>query len=119
MKTPYDVIKKPVISEKSMMKMQNDKTYVFEVATDSNKTEVKAAVEAIFGAGKNVMVVGFDATDDAIAAILEGRMAATIAQQPALIGSTAVENAVKLISGQGIAPSIPVEVTLITAENAG
>ncbi len=49
MRTPYDVIKKPVISEKSMMKMQNDKTYVFEVATDSNKTEVKAAVEAIFG----------------------------------------------------------------------
>ena len=49
MRTPYDVIKKPVISEKSMMKMQNEKTYVFEVATDSNKTEVKAAVEAIFG----------------------------------------------------------------------
>ncbi|MBR5782703.1 MAG: 50S ribosomal protein L23 [Clostridia bacterium] len=48
MRTPYDVIKKPVISEKSMMKMQNDKTYVFEVATDSNKTEVKSAVEAIF-----------------------------------------------------------------------
>ena len=43
----------------------------------------------------------------------------TIAQQPALIGSTAVENAFKLISGKGIAPSIPVEVTLITAANAG
>ena len=42
-----------------------------------------------------------------------------MAQQPALIGSTAVENAVTLISGQGIAPSIPVEVTLITAENVG
>ena len=55
----------------------------------------------------------------AIAAIREGRMAGTIAQQPALIGSTAVDNAVILISGQGIAPSIPVEVTLITAANAG
>ncbi len=85
----------------------------------ANDEMALGAVEAIFGAGKTVMVVGFDATDDAIAAILEGRMAATIAQQPALIGSTAVENAVKLISGQGIAPSIPVEVTLITAENAG
>ena len=30
-----------------------------------------------------------------------------------------IENAVKLISGQGIAPSIPVEVTLITAANVG
>ncbi len=85
----------------------------------ANDEMALGAVEAIFGAGKTVMVVGFDATDDAIAAILEGRMAATIAQQPALIGATAVENAVKLISGQGIAPSIPVEVTLITAENAG
>ena len=43
----------------------------------------------------------------------------TIAQQPALIGQNAVENAVKLINGKGIAPSIPVEVTLITAANAG
>jgi len=85
----------------------------------ANDEMALGAVEAIFGAGKTVMVVGFDATDDAIAAIQEGRMAATIAQQPALIGSTAVENAVKLISGEGIAPSIPVEVTLITAENAG
>ena len=49
MKTPYDVIKKPIISEKSMMKMQNEKTYVFEVAVDTNKTEVKAACETIFG----------------------------------------------------------------------
>ena len=45
-------------------------------------------------------------------------MAATIAQQPALIGSTAVENAVKLINGEGIAKSIPVEVTLVTKDNA-
>ena len=62
--------------------------------------------------------MGFDATDDAIAAIKEGRMAGTIAQQPALIGSTAVENAHKLISGKGIPASIPVEVALITIENA-
>ena len=33
----------------------------------------KGAVEAVFGAGKDILVVGFDATDDAIAAILEGR----------------------------------------------
>lgn len=45
-------------------------------------------------------------------------MAATIAQQPALIGSTAVENALTLISGTSIPKSIPVEVTLITKDNA-
>ena len=84
----------------------------------ANDEMALGAVEAIAGAGKDIMVVGFDATDDAIAAIKEGRMDGTIAQQPALIGSTAIENAYKLISGEGIAKSIPVEVTLITAENA-
>ena len=85
----------------------------------ANDEMALGALEAISGAGKDIMVVGFDATDDAIEAIKAGRMAATIAQQPDLIGKTAVENAVKMINGQGIAPSIPVEVTLVTAANAG
>ena len=53
----------------------------------------------------------------AIEAIKEGRMAGTIAQQPDLIGKTAVENAFKLISGKSIPKTIPVEVTLITKDN--
>ena len=47
MRTPYDVILKPVISERSMEDAQNKK-YTFKVATDANKTEVKHAVEEIF-----------------------------------------------------------------------
>ena len=47
MKTPYDVVLKPVISEKSMEDAQVKK-YTFKVAVDANKTEVKAAVEEIF-----------------------------------------------------------------------
>lgn len=47
MRTAYDVILKPVISEKSMDDAQNKK-YTFKVATDANKTEVKLAVEEIF-----------------------------------------------------------------------
>ena len=84
----------------------------------ANDEMALGAVEAVSGAGKDILVVGFDATDDAIDAIQAGRMAATIAQQPALIGSTAVENAVKLINGESIPSSIPVEVTLITIDNA-
>ena len=84
----------------------------------ANDEMALGAVEAVSGAGKDILVVGFDATDDAIDAIKAGRMAATIAQQPALIGSTAVENAVKLINGESIPSSIPVEVTLITIDNA-
>ena len=84
----------------------------------ANDEMALGALEAVAGAGKDIMVVGFDATDDAAAAIREGRMAATVAQQPALIGKTAVESAHKLISGKGIPASIPVEVTLVTIDNA-
>jgi len=85
----------------------------------ANDEMALGAMEAISGAGKKIVVVGFDATDDAIASIKAGQMAGTIAQQPELIGSTAVENAVILISGKAIPSSIPVEVTLITADNVG
>ena len=47
MKTPYDVILKPVISENSMDQAEMKK-YTFKVAPDANKTEVKHAVEEIF-----------------------------------------------------------------------
>ena len=47
MKTPYDVILKPVISEQSMEDAQVKK-YTFKVAVDANKTEVKNAAEEIF-----------------------------------------------------------------------
>lgn len=69
------------------------------------------AVEAI--AGKDIIVVGFDATDDALAAIKDGKMAATVAQKPELMGQTAVETAVKIINGESIEKTIPVEVELI------
>ncbi len=98
----------------NMLQANSDIQAVFA----ANDEMALGAVEAIAGAGKDILVVGFDATDDAVAAIKEGRMAATIAQQPALIGSTAIENAMKLINGESVAKNIPVEVTLITKENA-
>ena len=69
------------------------------------------ALEAI--GDKKIVVVGFDATDDAKAAVESGKMAATIAQQPDLMGGTAVETAAKLAKGETVEASIPVEVTLI------
>ncbi len=47
MKAPQDIILKPIITEKSMDELQNGK-YTFKVATDSNKSEIKKAVEALF-----------------------------------------------------------------------
>ena len=45
---PYDILRRPVITEQSMADVA-DKKYVFMVAVDANKTEIKAAVEEIFG----------------------------------------------------------------------
>ena len=48
MKTGYDVIIRPIITENSM-DMAADKKYAFKVAKTANKTEVRKAVEEIFG----------------------------------------------------------------------
>ena len=47
MKSPYDIIIRPVLTEKSYDGMA-DKKYAFEVAIGANKTEIKKAVETIF-----------------------------------------------------------------------
>mgnify|MGYP002510940808 FL=1 len=48
MRSAYDIILEPVISEQSM-DVAMDKKYTFKVATDANKTQVKHAIEEIFG----------------------------------------------------------------------
>ena len=48
MKSAYDIIKRPVLTEKSYDAM-GEKKYTFEVAIDANKIEIKNAVETIFG----------------------------------------------------------------------
>ena len=47
MKSPSDIIKKPVLTEKSYADM-SERKYTFEVAIGANKTEIKQAIEAIF-----------------------------------------------------------------------
>ena len=47
MKTAYDIIIRPVLTEKSYEDMAAKK-YTFEVAVDANKTEIKSALEEIF-----------------------------------------------------------------------
>ena len=63
-------------------------------------------------------MVGFDSTDDAVAAVKSGKMLATVAQQPDQMGKTAVDTAVSLANGETVEKSIPVEVKLVTKENA-
>ena len=59
MKTEYQTIIKPIITEETM-DLASDKKYVFQVAKEANKTEVRQAVEKIFGvivAKDNIMNV--------------------------------------------------------------
>ncbi|MBK1468711.1 MULTISPECIES: 50S ribosomal protein L23 [Parvimonas] len=48
MMTAYDIIIKPVVTERSMENMES-KRYTFKVDTKANKSEIKKAVETIFG----------------------------------------------------------------------
>jgi ABC-type sugar transport system substrate-binding protein len=76
------------------------------------------AVQALGdNAGDDVKVVGFDAIEDALSAIQDGTMNATVAQQPAEIGSLGVENAIRVVNGESVEENIPVEVQLVTPEN--
>ena len=75
------------------------------------------ALKALQDANMNdVLVVGFDATDDAIDSVNKGDMAATIAQQPLLIGETAVDLAHRFLSGEKVETFAPVELKLIINE---
>lgn len=48
MKTAYDIILRPIITERSMQDVEMKK-YVFQVAKDAGKIEIRKAVEEIFG----------------------------------------------------------------------
>lgn len=72
------------------------------------------ALKAIESSGrKNVIVVGFDATDDAVAAVKDGKLSATVAQKPAEIGAIGVEVADKIIKKQPVQENVPVALELI------
>ena len=44
----YDIIKAPIITEKTMAMKENENKYTFKVAKSANKVEIKKAVEEIF-----------------------------------------------------------------------
>ena len=63
MKTAYDIIIKPIITEQSM-EATEEKKYVFQVAMDANKIEIKKAIEEIFGVKvEKVNTIRMDGTE--------------------------------------------------------
>ena len=73
------------------------------------------AMRAVAASGrKNIIIVGFDATDDAVKAVKDGKMTATVAQKPSQIGAEGIEIADKIIKKQPVDKYIPVQLELIT-----
>lgn len=77
------------------------------------------AMRAIEEAGKkHIILIGFDGTKEGINAVKAGKMAATIAQQPYLMGELGVEAAIKFLRGEKVNPHIVVPLRLVTQSNA-
>jgi len=55
MRSVYDVIKRPIISEKSTALAEVGNRYVFEVAPQANKQEIKDAVQQLFSVKVNAV----------------------------------------------------------------
>ncbi len=72
------------------------------------------AIEAIKAAKREILVVGFDATDDAKEAVEKGEMTATVEQLPKKIGALGVETAVKILNNEKVESMIPVDLQLVT-----
>ncbi|MDE1224324.1 ribose ABC transporter substrate-binding protein RbsB [Vibrio aestuarianus] len=72
------------------------------------------ALRAVQASGKDVMIVGFDGTDDGIAAVERGQLAATVAQQPDMIGALGIETAAKVLKGESVDEYIPVPLKIIS-----
>ncbi|MBC9784618.1 ribose ABC transporter substrate-binding protein RbsB [Heliobacterium chlorum] len=74
------------------------------------------ALQALQAAKKDVIVVGFDGGADAVKAVQDGKMAATVAQQPKLIGEIGVKTAEKVAKKEKVEAKIPVDLKLVTKE---
>ena len=82
-----------------------------------NDEMILGAIQAAEAANRTgIVFVGFDAIDDAVQAVKDGKLAATVAQQPAEMGRLAVETALKSLNGEKVESSIPVPLSLVTQE---
>ncbi|MCY8510986.1 ribose ABC transporter substrate-binding protein RbsB [Bacillus mojavensis] len=72
------------------------------------------ALEAINSSGKDILVVGFDGNKDAISSIKDGKLSATVAQQPELIGKLATEAADQILHGKKVKKTISAPLKLET-----
>ena len=71
------------------------------------------ASEAVKASGKDVTIVGFDGNDDALKAVEEGSLSATVAQKPQEMGKLAIETALKYLKGEQVEEQVDSPLELI------
>jgi ribose transport system substrate-binding protein len=85
-----------------------------------NDAMALGAYQAVLAAGKadKVKIFGFDGSDDAVKAIADGKISATVMQFPVLMSRTSADLADQYIKGKrDFSTKTPVEVVLVTSEN--
>ena len=76
------------------------------------------ALNAIEASGaKGISVIGFDGNASAVELIAAGKMTATVAQQPVLMGNLSVKTALSAIKGEKVEPSVVVDTVIIDSTN--
>ena len=96
MKTAYDIIIRPVITEQSMEATELKK-YVFMVAPDANKTEIKKAISEIFGVKvEKVTIICMDGKKKRQGRYPEGR---TASYKKAVVKLTADSKTIEFFEG--------------------
>ncbi|NEG70424.1 D-ribose ABC transporter substrate-binding protein [Bifidobacterium choloepi] len=68
-------------------------------------------------AGTDVLIFGFDGTDDGLKAVQAGTIYATVAQQPKVLGQKAVDAALAAIKGESVEADQSIDVKLVTKDN--
>jgi len=71
-------------------------------------------VDAMMDSGKDIIIVGFDGTQEGLNAVMNGYIAATIAQQPDVMVKTGLENLMKSIHGEEVKNRIAIPLKLIS-----
>lgn len=114
-----------------------DRTKAYDVATNyitahpdlkaiycCNDTMAMGVQEAVEASGKDIKVCGTDGNDDAIQSVADGKLAATVAQDPAAVGAKGLELMVEAVEKDAAmtpgaeVPVYGIDAVLITADNA-
>lgn len=84
----------------------------------ANDTMALGAVESVYAAGKGgeIVVIGVDGNSDAVKAIKAGRLTASVAQLPYLVGKQAVEKAKAVLAGEPVDKFTYVQTLVLTKD---